>query len=1138
MRTSTLLRRNLTHYWRTNLAVVLGVATAVAVLAGALLVGESVRASLRDLVLTRLGRTALVVSASSFFNEAVATGLETDAEFATGFDAASPLIALDGVVTHETSGRRAGRVRVYGVDQRFWEFHGQPDRAPADREVLVSPSLARELGSEAGDTLLLRVEQPSAVPEETLHGRRDETGRTVRVAMREVLPADRLGEFSLVAHQGEVRAVFVPLLRLQRDLERPARVNTLLIAEGESASEPGQATAAAARLEQALGRVLSLTDLGIELRVLDARRGFALEGDGVLIGDALAETATAAAARTNLAAQPVLTYLANSIGIDGREIPYSLVTALELDAFFDGAPGEEASEPRASGGRPPIVLNAWAADDLEAEPGDTVTLAYHVWLEEGRLETRQADFRLAAVVPLEGVADDRDLAPAYPGITETDNLSAWDPPFAIDLSRVRPRDEEYWDRYRTTPKAFIPLDRGRELWGSRYGSLTSLRFHHVSGADAGPDALAAAMASYAQELQSALAPAQMGFAVRPARAEGLRASRGATDFGQYFVYFSFFLVVSALLLVALFFKLGVEQRLREVGVLRAVGFTATRVRWFFVAEGIVLSTVGGLVGIAGAVGYGALVMLGLRTWWVDAVGTTLLTLHVSPHWLALGALGGVAAAVVCTVLTLRSVAQSSPRTLLTGTAETLMAPVRRPGAAALRWTGLFGALGLALLVAAAAGWIDQAGGFFGGGASLLIAALAYVAVWLRRDRRRVIGGAGWWSISRLGFRNVTYRVGRSVLCVALIASATFIIVAVDAFRRTDEDARLDYRSGSGGFPLLAESLVPLHHDPNLPEGREALGLPVDDGGVLDAVRFARFRVRPGDDASCLNLYRPNNPRILAPTPAFMASGRFAFQSVLTEGDAEAQNPWRVLERDTADGAIPVIGDANSMTYVLHLGLGEEMVIDVGGEPVRLRLMGTLADSLFQGELLMSEENFVRLFPARDGHRFFLLDVPADATSEAATALEAALSDYGFDVVSTRERIASFHRVENTYLSTFQALGALGLILGTVGLATVLLRNVLERRRELALMRAVGYDARHLAVMVVAENLWLLFWGLVAGTASALLAIAPVLASRGGQPPTASLALLLPVVLATGLAASIVATAAALRSPLLRALRAE
>ena len=135
-------------------------------------------------------------------------------------------------------------------------------------------------------------------------------------------------------------------------------------------------------------------------------------------------------------------------------------------------------------------------------------------------------------------------------------------------------------------------------------------------------------------------------------------------------------------------------------------------------------------------------------------------------------------------------------------------------------------------------------------------------------------------------------------------------------------------------------------------------------------------------------------------------------------------------------------------------------------------------------------------------------------------------------------MAAFHRVENTYLATFQMLGALGLLLGTVGLAAVLLRNVLERRRELALLRAVGYRSTHLSLMVIAENAFLLFVGLVTGTVCAVLAIAPAWLERGGQWPVASLGGLLVAVAVTGLAASVLATVAAWRLPLLESLRAE
>jgi ABC-type antimicrobial peptide transport system permease subunit len=202
-------------------------------------------------------------------------------------------------------------------------------------------------------------------------------------------------------------------------------------------------------------------------------------------------------------------------------------------------------------------------------------------------------------------------------------------------------------------------------------------------------------------------------------------------------------------------------------------------------------------------------------------------------------------------------------------------------------------------------------------------------------------------------------------------------------------------------------------------------------------------------------------------------------------------------------------------------------------------VAALRDSIFQGELLMAREPFVRLFPEQPGYRVLLVRGAADQTGRMRAAIEDGLADLGATVVGTEERLAQFHRVENTYLSTFQTLGGLGLLLGTVGLSTVLLRNVLERRRELALLGAVGYRRAHVLTLVVAENVLLLGAGLAAGALSAALAIAPAVAERGGRLPfTSGGALLLFSVFMTGLLSSVIAMRAATRTPLLVSLRSE
>ena len=654
---------------------------------------------------------------------------------------------------------------------------------------------------------------------------------------------------------------------------------------------------------------------------------------------------------------------------------------------------------------------------------------------------------------------------------------------------------------RTAPKAFIGLKAGQDLWGSRFGKVTSIRIDDTTDA-----------AAFSAKLRAAIDPAQLGMAVFDPRAQSLASAQGSTDFGQYFTYFSFFLVVSALLLAGLFFQLGIEQRLREIGTLRAVGFSPGRIRGIFLAEGFFLAVAGSIVGTAGALAYGWFLLYGLKTWWRGAVGTSLLTLHVSAESLAGGAIGGVLIAWLCILITLRSLRHASPRDLLAGTRGTPRV------AHATRWLSIVALMsaigGIAMVAMAFAKAIDNSAGFFGAGTLLLIAAIFWQWARLREHYGLVE------TIRALGFRNASFKPGRSVLSIALIASAVFLVVALDAFRQAPVSAS-DPKSGAGGFPFAAESQLPLFWDPNTSAGRENLNI-----ANLGDAKFYAFRLRPGDDSSCLNLYEPRTPRILGAREDFIRLGRFSF----TESSGEKKNPWLLLDQPQADGSIPAVADANSITYILHKNLGD--TIDVNG--VKLKLVAALDDSIFQSEVIVSEKNFTRAFPEVQGFRYFLIDGPP----AVQTALADGLADYGFNVQSTTERLAAFHRVENTYLSTFQALGGLGLILGTLGLGAVLLRNVMERRKELALLRAVGYRPAHLQRMVIAENAFLLLTGIAIGTVCALIAIAPAFFERGGHLPDPSLALLLLAVPLAGMLASLAAVRAVARAPVLETLRAE
>jgi ABC-type lipoprotein release transport system permease subunit len=1066
--------RSLTFFWKPGLTVALGAAVAATVLTGPLVTGTSVRGSLRDLTLERLGGIDQVLVAEHFFREDLATDLVRHRAAAE----AAPVIVLAGTAVHGASGARAANVAIYGVDDRFAKLYGTalPELAGGDASLfpamVVNEPLRRELGIQPGEDVLLSFERPGEIPRETLLGEKeaDDALASRRFTVQRVLPESGLGRFGLTAHQAQPLAAFVPLARLQEAVERPGEVNALLAAGDQKIDLRG---------------TVRLEDLGLRLARGDGQ--VSLESEEYFLDPAAVDAASAIAGQGT----QVFTYLATGLRTNGKLLPYSRVAGLPEIAGRTLADGE-------------ILLNRWAADDLQARPGDPVDMSYLAMGLGGGLVERKTTLRLGGVVEMTGLGADRSLTPQFPGIENAEDMAAWDPPFPVDLHVIRPQDEAYWDEHGAAPKAFISLATARRLWGTRFGETTAIRFQTGEPARV-EEALR-------RELLRTLPLAPFGMAFQPVKSQGLAAAEGPTDFAGLFLAFSFFLILSAVLLAGLLFSLAVERRAGELGLLLAVGHPLRAVRRQLLTEGALLAGLGSLLGLAGAVGYAWLLLAGLRTWWRPAVGTSALSLHVSPATLAMGWMISVLAVLLAVAWTIRRLSRLSPPVLLAGL-TTPAGPGKRSRLA--RWLAPGGALAAAALLLSTRASSSPAL-WFGIGASLLMAGLSLASLWLRRPRP-----ARHLTLLGMAARNGAASPGRSLLAVALVACACFVLVTVAANRRNVED---DVREGAGGFPLLAQSAVPLALDPAGPKGRLGLGLSDVDEAELRGVSLLSFHAVPGDDVSCLNLYRPTRPRLHGATPELARRG-FGFQD------------WSLLEKDLGPDVIPAVADANSATWILKLGLGDDLTIESeSGRPVRLRLVGMLERSLFQSEMLISEANLLRHFPSEAKRTFFLIDAPPERRAAVTQTLEEGLGRYGFDVSPTAERLAAFHAVEDTYLSTFQALGGFGLLLGTLGLGIALLRSLIERRGELATLRAFGFRRSRIAWIVIAENGFLLFVGVAIGTVSGLLAVAPHLASE--HLPWAPLSATILAVLALGLLSCTAAVWSVLKAPLLATLKEE
>ena len=540
----------LKHFWQIHLTVALCTAVATGVLAGALIVGDSVRGSLRNITTERLGAIQHVLLADHFFQPDL---LKRQNKVG--------VILLNGTVVAPQTQARASKVNILGVTDGFFTFWGA-DTAPNLNKIdgqpfnaiVINEALQNELNVQVGDTLLVNMPQAADIHPEFLLGERDASKaiQSLRLIVTDVIPTQNAGRFGLRAHQSLPQNAYISLPVLQNALGQADRVNAVFTSEENAITADELA--------------LSLEALDLNIKGHDNH--FDLQSQQYLLKPVLSETALAVATENSIPTLPTLTYLANTIAANDKVIPYSTIVALptEEGAFAEllnkyiteadrlayqqaQVRKKEQVEPERaklikerrqlhgtrkdrkkaekiienlgllykSVHRPEIILNSWASEDLGVKIGDEIAITYYSVSAEEEYITETVVFRLKGILPIEGIAADRDIIPEFPGIHDTADMSEWESPFPIDYTLVREQDEAYWDEYGATPKAFIPLEVGKGLWKNRFGDLTTIRM------EAAPD----------QDIQATRALFETEFLKRiPARAGGfsiLTSSGGWTS---------------------------------------------------------------------------------------------------------------------------------------------------------------------------------------------------------------------------------------------------------------------------------------------------------------------------------------------------------------------------------------------------------------------------------------------------------------------------------------------------------------------------------------------------------------------------------------------------------------------------------
>ena len=1126
---------SLARQWVFQLAALTAACAVVAAtIAGALGVGDALQGGLRSLALERLGGIVATVVGDDFVRAELAREMSRAELAPAGASGAGSVVvpALVLEVAFDAPGGpgrepRSARATLLACDDSApLRFDPQAPAVGRD-EVALNEVLARDLGIAVGETVVLRIAKRSDVPADSPLGRRtmESLGRRLRVTA--LLPPRGLGRFSLRPAQVTGGMALVSLATAQEVLRRGDVANAAF-AIGDVDAD---------RLRRAL--IPTLEDLGLRLdEVAGGDAGALRLSSRRLLLSAEIDRA-AAEVLGPLGGKRTLAFLVNEIGVPAADglpaasIPYSTVLALGDTSLPVGGLVDDQGLTLPLPDDEGIVIDRWMADDFAAQghpvaPGDVIDVRlFRSETLHGRVEEESHRLRISAVARMEGAAVARSLVPEVEGITDEKSIADWDPPFPFDRSTVRtvpPHDEDdrYWKAYGATPKAFVSLACGERLAGSRFGATTGW---FVPASDR--------RAEIAAALAAEIVPERVGLRVEASRADALAAARGSTPFGGLFLALSSFVVVAGLLLEWLLFSLLVAARRRDIGVLAAIGWPAARITRLLVLIGALAAAVGGVVGTAVGPAWARLLLGALSSSWNASVaaGSSSAFGDGAIRWASLwpGAVAGFLLSMAAIATAARRAAGQKPLTLLRGGGDLAAADRPRAGRRALVVAIL--ALVGALAVAAVAGKFEAqaaVGMFFLSGILALVGLLSLVRLLLTHGPG---GRAGLKSLVGLAWRGLAHRPSRAFSIAAIVAVAEFLIVAVSAFSLSSPPHPRERSGPTGGWTSIATFAAPTSVDPTDPVAAAELGLSDAARQTLAGATLEPIRASAGDDASCTNLYAPARPIVLGVGPRFVARGGFRFtgHAPLSSSAAAEANPWQLLGR-TGDGPIPAILDDATARWALKLGgVGARFTLpDDEGTLVEFEIVGLLEPGILQGWVIVAESDFQSVFPSRSGAAMALVDAGEEPLSAVDRAARAAWVDAGVTIQPTLDRLRSLSAVQNTFLAAFQALGTLGLLLGTAGVAAAQVQGVLERIGTFGLLGAIGFPPGRLRAIVLLETCFMVGLGLAAGALAGAATLPAHVAGGRAAVPLVWIAATCGLTLLVALLAGLVATRAVAR----------
>lgn len=1009
--------------------------------------GRSVKESIKKSASEHLGNTGILISSGMrYFDPELVQRLKDSSGIIC-----NGIIEMNGYCQGMNSQKEAFTTHIFGVNRDFFVFHGQDPLGMKPGEIAVNKRLADYLGIKKGEDLIVRFKQISDIPSDAPFAPVKDAGKSVVMRVGTIMEPDQGGNFSLSISQITPMNIFMNINELEDDRENQLKINRLLIKKDNINSVK--------QVSAIFKHCLKPADIGFSIRFVKTTGEYELISDRIFIDEAILNQI----ANLIPSSARVITYLANRFDSRTRSTPYSFISGLPSSRYPDIADGKG------------MIINRWMANDLSIIEGDTVKMYWYSPDSLNKLIEKNSDFVVKQIVEMKGIWSDSLLMPDFPGISGKESCSDWDAGVPIKMHEIRAKDEDYWNRYRGTPKAFISYEKGKALWGNNFGPATAVRY------PAG-----VTQKEINDRLNGSLDPDKMGFIITDLRDESVKAANESIDFGTLFLSLGFFLILSSMVLLSFASSSYFNSKRVHVNTLFALGFKNSRIAKLLLLESGLISLAGCFIGVFTGYLVDIIITLALNTVWTGAVQTNALFAYF--NFLP------VFSGFFLTFFTIMVLMLIKVKRYLNRLNKKGKDIYNTPSALYNLFIVITSALiTISVFVLSLLYRNQQVALSFASGTLLL---LTIVLLWRQYFIGRPIHSSdrirSSKQLSRLYY---SFNPSNAVTPILFIAAGIFTVVITGANRMNFNEKQNKRSGGTGGYLLWCENTIPVKEDLNSAAGKKIMGL---DNDQLSELSFVQMKRYSGNDASCLNLNHINAPPLLGIDPDdFIVKKSFSFSKVLAAKGIE--NGWQFLNLPSENNTIYGIADQTVLEWGLKLKPGDTLVMRAeNGLPVNIIIAAGLQSSVFQGNVLIGMKNFARYYPSASGTSLLLIDGKSKLTDLYKSLLNDRLENYGINIEKTSDRLASFYKVTNTYLSVFEVFGAFGMIIGIAGLGFVLLRNYNQRKQEFAILLAIGFSVKKIKGMILSELGLILFAGVSTGLVSALIATGTSLKNSPGM----------------------------------------